>query len=87
MDWQTFVTLAMGLVALAYLARRWWPAVRALVSGGGAARRAHGSNCGTADAKASSPSSSCGDGCGQCSRNTVAPKHEHAIHWAQRPSR
>ena len=57
-DWQTWVTLGIGLIALAYLVRRWWPRTPALPSA---------STCSTANPTGSpSPGHSGSAGCGSC---------------------
>lgn len=68
-DWQTGVTLGIGLAALAYLLRRWWPAWRRLwqrpVS-------AEGTSCERATTAA------CGGGCGSCG-SAGMPQRDHRI--------
>jgi hypothetical protein len=53
-DWQTWVTLGIGLIALAYLVRRWWPRTPALPSA---------STCSTPTASHSHRGAG---GCGSC---------------------
>ncbi len=74
-DWQNWVTLGIGLIALVYLVRRWGPSWRALwqrpepVSTDACER-------GTSSARA--PSSACGSGCGGCGA-VRTPKRDHRI--------
>lgn len=69
-DWQTLLTLAIGLAAAAYLAWRWWPKR----SGSGQAQAA----CGSDGAKAAA-ASSCGSGCGQCGSGGPTPVKDHRV--------
>lgn len=75
-SWQTWITLAIGLLALAYLVRRWWPRK-------GGAHPAHGgAHCGTGTpgvptASASGGCQSCSGGCGS---GPALPARDHRAH-------
>ncbi len=86
--WQTWVTLAIGLLALAYLVRRWWPRT------GGHSRTQAGNPCGTGTpgvptASASGGCQACSGGCGSGpatpSRDHRATAHSapgaETVHW------
>jgi len=64
--WQDFVTLALVLLAAAYLARRWWPSLASLLG-----RNAVGAKAGQ---------SACGQGaCSNCSSPAATPQRDHRI--------
>lgn len=63
---QDLLTLLIGLVALAWLLRRWWPARWR------PATRQKGEDCG-------SPATSCGSGCGQCGGDSSPPARDHRV--------
>lgn len=76
-DWQTLVTLAIGAMALAYVARRWWPGLMGLFHTAPArpvAASASGA-CGQVNAPAAS--GACGSGCGNCGQTTT-PARDHS---------
>jgi len=74
-NWQTLVTLAMGLAAALYLARRWWPGLRSLFAAPTATPPA--TACSTHQMP--SPGASCGGGCGNCGHNVTIPTKDHRI--------
>lgn len=74
-DWQTLVTLAIGLVAALYLARRWWPGLRNLFS---KAPPAPTSGTACHAQQGPSPAASCGSGCGNCG-HPGTPAKDHRI--------
>lgn len=64
LDWQTWVTFGLGLLALAYLVRRWWP------------RRAQtAASCGTGNTTGSASGCSSCNGCG--SGQGTLPMRDH----------
>ncbi len=67
-DWQAALTLGIGLVALAYLVRRWWPSWRVLWQAP--------ASCPTAGEGVRAPASSCAQGCGGCG-SAVTPRRDH----------
>ena len=79
-DWQNWVTLGIGLVALVYLVRRWWPTWRGLWQ---RPLSAEGTACGRALPGAQAPTSACGGGCGSCG-SAATPQRDHRI-TVQRP--
>ncbi|MFT3859446.1 MAG: hypothetical protein QM742_18750 [Aquabacterium sp.] len=72
LDWQTLATLGIGLLALAYLLRRWWPAARGRMGKSATA-------CGTPAGAASQGGATCGTGtgCGQCGQSQATPSRDH----------
>lgn len=74
-DWQNWVTLGIGLAALIYLVRRWWPTWQGLwqrpVS-------AEGTSCERAMQGSKAPTSVCGSGCGSCG-SAGTPQRDHRI--------
>ena len=74
-DWQNWVAIGIGLVALAYLVRRWWPTWQWLwqrpVS-------AEGTSCERAMQGSNAPTSVCGSGCGSCG-SAGTPQRDHRI--------
>lgn len=74
LDWQTLITLAIGLVAALYLARRWWPGLRNLF----AAPDASPPTPACSSNQAASPTASCGSGCGNCGQQAT-PAKDHRI--------
>ena len=62
---QNLIATGIGLLALAYLLKRWWPSWRALFKTSDA-----GTGCGASTGAASS----CGSGCGQCGSSSTASK-------------
>lgn len=75
-DWQSIVTMAICLMAAAYLARRWWPGIKGLLAPAATAAPAERMACGSAVA----PSASCGSGCGSCGSSAATPAKDHRIH-------
>lgn len=68
--WQNLITLALVLGATTYLARRWWPALSALLG-----RDALG-------AKKATGGEACGQGagaCKQCGSSGATPQKDHRI--------
>ncbi|MBI2733480.1 MAG: hypothetical protein HYX44_09340 [Aquabacterium sp.] len=78
-DWQTLVTLVIGLSAALYLGRRWWPGLRQLFAAPSTAPDAASSASACPSNQVASPAASCGNGCGQCGQQTPAAK-DHRIH-------
>lgn len=74
-DWQTGVTLGIGLAALVYLVRRGWPTWRRLWQ---QPERADGTPCEQTLAGAPAPTSACGGGCGSCG-SAATPQRDHRI--------
>ena len=75
-DWQNCVAIGIGLVALAYLVRRWWPAWRGLWQRPGSAA---GTPCERAAMPgAQAPTAACGGGCGSCG-SAASPQRDHRI--------
>lgn len=74
-DWQALVTVAIGLAAALYLARRWWPGLRSLLGG----RHANETATACGAPQPPSPDSSCGSGCGNCGHSATAAK-DHRVH-------
>lgn len=82
-DWQTWVTLGLGLLALAYLVRRWWPR-----------RSRPATSCGTGQGRSTAARgcSSC-EGCGtgqgtpmrdhRSERRGLPPASAPAVHTVQ----
>lgn len=79
-DWQSIVTLAIGLLAAAYLARRWWPGIKGLLAPAAATSSPSLTACGTAKA----PAASCSSGCGNCGSAGTAPAKDHRVHVVKR---
>lgn len=75
-DWQSIVTLAIGLLAAAYLARRWWPGIKGLLAPVVATSSPGVTACGTATA----PAASCSSGCGNCGSASAASAKDHRVH-------
>lgn len=76
-DWQTLVTLAIGALAAAYLARRWWPGLKGLFGAQAAApAQPDARACG---ATVAAPAASCASGCGNCGQSTT-PARDHRVH-------
>ncbi|HEX5356320.1 MAG TPA: hypothetical protein VFW93_08875 [Aquabacterium sp.] len=73
-DWQSLVTLAIGLMAAAYLMRRWWPGFKGLFGNPATAASSGSTACGTK----TTSSASCGSGCGNCG-HSAAPGKDHRI--------
>lgn len=93
LDWQTWVTFGLGLLALAYLVRRWWPR-----------RTRSAGSCGTGGA--GDTDSACGS-CHGCGTGQGTPVRDHRsrdpmaslvppaaeknavqpVHWHPRPPR
>jgi len=69
-DWQNWVTLGIGLVALIYLLRRWGLGRRP--------ERASAPSCGQLPPGESAPASACGGGCGSCESSGM-PQRDHRI--------
>lgn len=78
-DWQSLVTLAIGLMAAGYLARRWWPAFKGLLGSLSSTAAPSANTCGTRTAS----SAACGSGCGNCGSSAPASK-DHRVHIVAR---
>jgi len=71
---QNLIATGIGLIALGYLIKRWWPSWKALFKPSSA-----GASCGAPAHTAST----CGSGCGQCGSSSAATK-EHRIQITKR---
>lgn len=71
-DWQTGITVAIGLAALAYLGRRWWPTWRGLWR----PPTTRPTGCASGQGEIASPA--CGSGCGSCGA-AGTPQRDHRI--------
>ena len=76
LDWQTLITLAIGLVAALYLVRRWWPGLRNLLTP--PATPPSASTC--PSNQVASPAASCGSGCGNCGHQASPATKDHRVH-------
>jgi hypothetical protein len=76
LDWQALIACAIVLVAAAYLARRWWPGLRALWQ---PASENAASTAACHSTSKGRDNDSCGSGCGQCSTRTT-PSKDHRVH-------
>lgn len=74
---QDLIALGIGLLALGYLGRRWWPSIRALFKPDAAA-----TGCGQPE-DGQSGSASCGSGCGQCGHATPRVAKDHRVNWVK----
>ena len=76
--WQSLIVTAIGVVAVLYLLRRWWPALRGLwqrpVPEAAGATEA----CGK-DVPAPGGSKACGGGCSHCGSSSPAPERDHRV--------
>lgn len=81
LDWQAVTTCGVGLAALVYVARRWWPGLKGLFhkthgqTETGSACAAHATGI-AGDQASDSPS--CGNGCGGCGHGTT-PVKDHRV--------
>ncbi|MBI5924271.1 MAG: hypothetical protein HY836_01615 [Aquabacterium sp.] len=78
-DWQSLTTLGIGLMAVAFLMRRWWPGFKSLFGSPTVAASPNLTACGTT----LTSSTSCGSGCGNCG-HSAAPSKDHRIHIVAR---
>lgn len=76
LDWQTLVTLAIGLASALYLARRWWPGLRNLFAPTSSAPTS-GAACNAQPVSTSA--ASCSSGCGNCGHQAHTPTKDHRI--------
>ena len=74
---QDLIALCIGLLALAYLARRWWPSIRALFKPGATAP-----GC-DQPGEGQPGGASCGSGCGQCGHATPRVTKDHRVNWVK----
>ena len=81
MDWQSLTTVLIGLLAAAYLMRRWWPGLKGLFGAPPPPNTATAS-CATV---APGASAACQSGCGQCGQGAASPSKDHRIHIVRRP--
>ncbi len=82
-DWQSIATLVIGLMAAAYLARRWWPGIKGLLAPAATTPTSGLTACGTATA----PAASCSSGCGNCGSANAAPGQDQRVHVVKRQPR
>lgn len=74
---QDLIAVGIGLMALTYLVRRWWPSAKALFK-----PEAAGPACGQ-PAEGQLGSAACGSGCGQCGGATPRVAKDHRVHWVK----
>ncbi|MDE2593371.1 MAG: hypothetical protein KGL57_03965 [Burkholderiales bacterium] len=74
---QDLIALGIGLLALTYLVRRWWPSAKALFKPGSEA-----AGCGQ-PGEGPSGGAACGSGCGQCGQATPRVAKDHRVHWVK----
>jgi hypothetical protein len=77
---QTAITLLIGLLASAYLLRRWWPTWRQLWRPAASTNTPANQACHTAPGVSAPPASACGQGCGQCAGSGATPSRDHRVH-------
>lgn len=78
---QDWIAIGIGLLALVYLARRWWPGLRALWRPPAPMQ----AGCGqTEGERANGASSACGSGCGQCGSAGSPAIKDHRIQIVKR---
>jgi hypothetical protein len=77
---QTTITLLIGLLASAYLLRRWWPTWRQLWRPAAASAISARQACHTDQGVNAPPASACGQGCGQCAGGGATPTRDHRVH-------
>ncbi len=75
---QDLIAVGIGLLAAAYLARRWWPSLKGLVQGTPEAPA-----CGTSSTRAAA--TACSAGCGQCGQASPSALKDHRVHVVKRP--
>lgn len=73
---QNLIAAGIGLIALVYLLKRWWPSWLALLKPTVAA-----SGCQTG----SQASPACGSGCGQCGSANASARKDHRVHVVKTP--
>lgn len=80
---QDLIAVGIGLLAAAYLARRWWPSLKGLVQGAPEAPA-----CGSSGTSTSTSASagSCSAGCGQCGQASPSKQKDHRVHVVKRAS-
>ena len=93
-DWQALVSFGLGLVALAYVGKRWWPAVANLLGhaphGGKTGATASQGPCGqgsggpTSALSGTAPASACSSGCGNCGQSGTVPVKDHRVSIVKR---
>jgi hypothetical protein len=66
--WQDLITLAVVLGSVAYLARRWWPALNSLLGRDATAGKTGGAACGQG-----------AGACKQCGSSGDTPQKDHRI--------
>ncbi len=83
LDWQALATMAIGVAAAAYLARRWWPGLKGLVKPPPGASTVSPDGCGAPGAPTGA--ASCSSGCGNCGQSSASPVKDHrrVIHIRQ----
>ncbi|MDE1997921.1 MAG: hypothetical protein KGI91_10070 [Burkholderiales bacterium] len=78
---QDWIAIGIGLLALVYLARRWWPSLYALFRPTASGQ----AGCGTTEGEsANGASSACGSGCGQCGSARSPAVKDHRIQIVKR---
>jgi hypothetical protein len=86
-DWQALVSLGIGLAALAYVSKRWWPALAGLFGVNKShAPASDGTTPGSAGTcgQTAAPSSTCQSGCGSCGQSSATPTKDHRVHLMRR---
>jgi len=92
-DWQALVSLGIGVAALAYVGRRWWPALRRLLKPSAPLGQAP---CGqpheapglaTAGDQIAAPACGSGSGCGHCGQGQHTPTKDHRVHIVRHGTR
>lgn len=77
-DWQTPAAVALGLLAVANLLRRWWPTWRRLLRPRTPPTSLE--DKGTACHQPAAPAAmACGGGCGNCAASAAPPSRDHRI--------
>jgi hypothetical protein len=93
-DWQALVSFGLGLAALAYVSKRWWPAVANLLGhaphGGKAGAAASQGPCGQGTGgpasalSSAAPASACSSACGNCGQSGTVPVKDHRVRIVKR---
>lgn len=75
LDWQTLVTMAIGVAAAIHLARRWWPGLKGLVKPQLPVNAVSQGGCGASGSPTAA--ASCSSGCGNCGQSSTSPTKDH----------